>query len=423
MSGGFERGLLAVAAGLGAVLGLATGVHALLLFSAALLLTLGLAAVQARRRLRGLRAGRHAAASAFEGEEARVEIAVENRGRAAVTLVGITDSFGAALADRHALLDPGPLLPGRRHRLAYRAICSRLWGVYALGPLTLSVSDSLGLFTVRRLTTGDIRPFDLFPRVHPVRGLEHLGSRTSFAPSSHTAARAGQSVAYLGVRDFRPGDEVRRMHWPATARVGTPMVKELELDLLPHFTLFLDLARRHRAGTGRKSTLEYVVRTATSLLATACRQGDAFQLFADGGWPLVVPSGRGDLHLAFALDQLIRVKQEGQVDLLDLVDRELASVLPGSTVALLAASAFLDPDRLAATLAAFRSRRVRPILVAMDEDSFLPIDKRPRPRDEVAARVAALADTCRGLGALLAVLGAEDALAESLERPGWLEVA
>ncbi len=286
----------------------------------------------------------------------------------------------------------------------------------------MSVSDPLGLFTPRRVLP-DVRPFDLFPRVHPVGGLDRLGSRSSFVASEPTIARAGQSALYLGVRDFRAGDEVRRVHWPATARSSAPMVKEFELDLSPYFTLFLDLERGHRAGTGQKSTLEYVIRTAASLLACAARRGDTLQLFADGRRPIVVPPGRGDLHLALALDQLIRVRQDGAFDLLDLALREQAAVPPGSTAALLSASLFLDRGRLSEALGAWRARQIRPVVGAVDQDSFLRSDVRSRPRSDVQARTEELRNLSHAHGALLAVLAAEQDLELELMRPDWLESA
>jgi uncharacterized protein (DUF58 family) len=420
--GVLHRALLGGGAGLSVVLGLVLRAPSFVAFALALLLLVSLARVTARRRLARLDGRRSLGTGAFEGEEVRVEIALENRGRAPVSLVEVVDAFGAALADRKALLDPGPLPPGRRHRLAYRTQCSRLWGVYTVGPLGVSVSDPLGLFSPRRLLP-DIRPFDVFPRVHPVGGLERLGARSSFAPSEPTTARSGRSSAYLGVRDFRPGDEVRRVHWPATARYARPMVKEFELDLTPYFTLFLDLERDHRAGTGRKSTLEYVVRTAASLLAAAARRGDTVQLFGEGRETLTLPPGRGELHLAHALDRLIRVRQDGAHPLLDLVRREHAAVPPGSTAALVVASLFLDEGALAEAFGWMRARRVRPALVAVDMDSFLPIDRRPRPRAEVEARANALRALARSHGALLALFDADQDLPAELGRADWLEAA
>ena len=418
----FHRAFLAGAGGFSLFLGLALRAPAFLAFGLALLLLVAIAWGTARRRLSGLRARRRLGAGAFEDEEVRVEVALENHGRAPVSLVEVTDSFGAALADRKALLDPGPLRPGRRHRLAYRTLCSRLWGVYTVGPLTVSVSDALGLFSPRRVLP-DIGPFDLFPRVHPVGGLERLGSRASFTPSEPTTARAGQSAAYLGVRDFRAGDDVRRVHWPATARHGVPMVKQFELDLTPYFTLFLDLERDHRAGTGQKSTLEYVVRTGASLLASAARRGDTVQLFGESRQPVVVPPGRGELHLAHALDQLIRVRQDGARTLLDVALREQASVPPGSTAALLSATFFLDLDRLAEVLDGMRAHRARPALVAVDMDSFLPIDRRSRPRTDVHAQAQRLRLLARSHRALLALFDADHDLPAELARPDWLEDA
>jgi uncharacterized protein (DUF58 family) len=418
----FRRAFLVGAVGLSLVLGLATTRPALIAFALSVLLLVGLARASARRRLSGVFGQRRLAPSAFEDEELLVEIALENRGRASLQLVEVADSFGAALADRKVLLDAGPLRPGRRHRLSYRAHCSRLWGIYTVGPLAVSLSDPLGLFSPRRVLP-DIRPFDLFPRVHPVGGLERLGARKSLVSSDPTSSRPGQSALYLGVRDFRPGDEVRRVHWPATARAGVPMVKQFELDLTPYFTLFLDLEREHRAGTGRKSTLEYVVRTAASLLASAARRGETVQLYAEGREEVAVPPGRGELHLAYALDRLIRARQDGALALLDLVQREQAAVPRGSTAALLAATLFLDAERLGETFAWMRAQGVRPVLVAVDMDSFMPIDRRARPRAETQAQAHELRGVARAHGALLALLDAEHDLPAELGRPDWLGAA
>jgi uncharacterized protein (DUF58 family) len=409
-------------AGLALAMGSFLRLPALVAFSLSTLLLVALARRSARRRLAGVYGRRRLAPSAFEDDEVPVEIALENRGRAPLPLVEVTDSFGAALAEHKALLDPGPLRPGRRHRLSYRTRCSRLWGIYTVGPLEVSVSDALGLFSPRRVLP-DIRPFDVFPRVHPVGALESLGARTSFTPSEATAARSGQSPLYLGVRDFRAGDEVRRVHWPATARSGVPMVKQFELDRTPHFTLFLDLEREHRAGTGLKSTLEYVIRTASSLLASAARRGETVQLFGEARETIAVPPGRGELHLAYALDRLIRVRQDGALALLDLVRREQAAVPAGSTATLLSATWFLDTVRLADVFGWMRARGVRPVLVAVDMDSFTPIDRRARRRAEAEAQAMALRGVARAHAALLALLDAEQDLPTELGRPDWLGAA
>jgi uncharacterized protein (DUF58 family) len=393
---------------------------------AALVLTWGALLVSAfrsaRGRQRGLDAARELYPSAFEDDAVAVDVLLENRSGRAAHLVEIADSFGAGMAERQALLEPGPLPPWRRRRLRYRTFCSKRWGIYPVGPLRIATCDPMGLFHVER-RTASVELFTVFPRVSEMAGIERLGARASLARQEATAGRAGQSAHYLGVRDYRPGDDVRRIHWPATARRGTAVVKEYELDLTPYFTLFLDLSRAHRAGTGLKSTLEYVVRTAASLVWSAARRGDLTQVFAEGAEPLFVPPGRGEVHLAFALQELVKARQEGGADPLDLVARHAAHLPEGSTAALLSATTELDLARLGEVLESLRGRGVRAVVLCVEADTFLAIDRRSPPRERVAARGEELLLFLRSRGVAGAVLTAEQDLASELARADLFEEA
>jgi len=70
-----------------------------------------------------------------------------------------------------------------------------------------------------------------------------------------------------------------------------------------------------------------------------------------------------------------------------------------------------------------QARHVRPALVAVDVDSFLPIDRHPRPRAEVEAQADALRAVARSHRGLVALFGAEQDLPTELGRPDWLEAA
>jgi uncharacterized protein (DUF58 family) len=227
----------------------------------------------------------------------------------------------------------------------------------------------------------------------------------------------------MGVRDYRPGDDLRRIHWPATARRGTPAVKEYEVDLTPYFALFLDLDRRHRAGTGLKSTLEYVVRTAASLVWSATRHGHVVEVHGEAARSLFLPPGRGELHLTHALYELIHVRQDGTTPLLDVVEQYRTFLPEGATAALLFGTIAVDPGRLEETLEAFGARGVRPLLVFVDSDSFAPIDHWAQPR----ARVREQSEVLRGLlsarGVPGAILAAEHELSAELARPDFGEPA
>ena len=418
--GGRVHASLLLAVVLIAVAGAVLGSTALTGLAAAWTALLLVSRTRALRQARVLSADREVPSSGLEDEAVPVEIALDNRGRRAALFTEILDDFGPALADRQALLEPGPLPGGRRRRLRYRTACSRRWGMYTVGPLRLTTGDPFGLFRAV-VPLAPPAPFAVFPRLVEMPALFRLGGAPSLAPQELAEARAGQGPLVLGVRDYRAGDDVRRMHWPAFARRGSPAVRELERDLLPYLTLFLDLAKGHRAGTGLKSTLEYLVRTAASVLWSASRRGDLAQLFAEGAEATFVPPGRGVAHLADALYALIRVRQEGSTDLLDLIERHGPHVPVRSTVVILSGTTALDAERLGFLLDAFAARGVTVAVLAMEADSFLPIDRLASSLEIVRARRRALLAFLRARGVSGAVLGSEDDLPTTLARPDLLD--
>jgi len=375
-----------------------------------------LSALAARRGLGGLRVSREIYPSAFEGDEVGVGLVLESD--RPVRRIEIADAFGAAIVTEQRMLEPGPVGPGVRRRLGYSALCSRQWGIHAVGPVQVARSDPAGLFRARR-DLPVVEEFAVFPRVYDVAGLAPLGAQRSLAPHEASASRTGQGLLYLGVRDYRPGDDLRQIHWPATARRGTLVVKEREVDLAPYFTLFVDLERRHRAGTGLKSTHVYVVRTAASIVWSAVRAGGFVQLEGAGRQPLHVPPGRGENHLAFALHELIRAVQDGGTPLPELALQHLPSVPAGSTAVLLSGTLFVELGALDEVLEGLRWRGARPVVVLVDNFSFPAISGWPPSRAEIVEKRREAEYFLRSRGVPMRILGEADDLEAALGRGGF----
>jgi uncharacterized protein (DUF58 family) len=397
------------------LLGLGLGVDAASALGGAGLVLCLLAWASARRRLRGLRARRRVYPSAFEEDAVEVELVVESDRPA--RLVEIADAFGPAMALEQRLLEPGPVFPGRPRRLSYQAFCSRAWGIHAVGPLQVVAADAAGLFHAWKRFP-DVQDFAVFPRVYDVARLGESGARPTLAPREAAAARAGRSLLYLGVRDYRAGDDLRHVHWPASARRGALVVKEFELDLCPYVTVIADFDRRHRAGTGRKSTFEYVVRTAASAVWTAVRAGSFVQVLGSDARGLLVPPGRGPDHLTFALYELIRAQQDGAAPFLDAVLAALPRVPPASTAVLVSGSVFLDLGQLEEVLEGFRDRAVRPLVFLVDNFSFPAIEGWPPPRAEIVEKMREVTFFLRSRGVPVRVLREADDLETALGPKG-----
>jgi uncharacterized protein (DUF58 family) len=412
-------GFLSGAAAIAALLGVASSSAALVGFGAGWAAILALSFLLGRSSLSRLRVERKLPPSAFEGDLLTVDVGIENHGSRDARFVLAEDVFGAGLADRQAVLEPGPLPARHRRVLSYRAFVARQWGLYAVGPLSVGRSDPLGLFYARR-ELPRMELFEVYPRAAFIEALGTPGGRASLASRDVTAAAAGQSLVYRGVREYRAGDDVRRIHWPATARRGTPMVRENERDLQPVFMLFLDLERRGRAGIGRKSTLEYLVRVGASLLWTAHRRGDAFGLAAEAERPLVVPPAQGEDHLAAVLHELVVAKQTGSRSVLELVERDRDLTPPGATAVILSATTEVDGDSLEQTLLALRATAAEPVVVAIDAPAFTPVDRPPVPVEKAHALRRALGERLTSLEVPWAILGPEEKPEDAVVRPDFL---
>jgi uncharacterized protein (DUF58 family) len=413
------RGFLTAVAVLAGLLGFASDSPALVGFAFGWALILALAFLASHRALVGLVGRRRIGANAFEGDLLTVDLALENHGGRARRFVVASDTFGAGLADRQSVLEPGPLPSMHRRVLSYRAFVARQWGLYTVGPLSLGAWDPLGLaFSAREIPRLDA--FEVFPQTYEIEALSTQAGRATISPRDSTAAAAGSSLLFRGVRDFEAGDDVRRIHWPATARRGSPMVREFERDQQPAFVLFLDLDRRGRAGIGRKSTLEYLVRIGASLLWTAHRRGDVFGLVAEGENEVLVPPGQDEAHLAATMHELVRARQNGSTSLLDIADRHVEWLPPGTTAVLLLANPDLDLADLGQTIQRFRAFSIRPLVVAVDTLHFTPVDRPPTPVEVAAERRQALIQCLVDRDVAATILSPDETPEEALQRPDFL---
>src|SRR5262245_6690903 len=120
-------------------LGIALRRPAFLALAGAWIGFLALSSWWARRGLDGIRVSREVYPSAFENDEVAVTLLFESA--RPVRRIEIADSFGAAIVTEQRMLEPGPVGPGVRRRLGYTTICSRQWGIYTVGPVTVSRSD------------------------------------------------------------------------------------------------------------------------------------------------------------------------------------------------------------------------------------------------------------------------------------------
>jgi len=224
----------------------------------------------------------------------------------------------------------------------YSVRCQRR-GSYQIGPLVAIASDPLGLAQRETLVC---EPFELL--VHPRVDLvddRPLTRQFEDPPIRPPVSRPWPSgLEFYGMREYKPGDDLRRIVWRATARTGKVMVREAEQGITDRITIVLDndrVAHSHD-GAGFSDSFETGVRAAASLGIRHLREGYEVTIETNAG-PLVRPLRKGTAQLTL-LDALARV-DTSRTPLTGAITRLLASPSRG------AHNVFITP-RLTSTEAA-----------------------------------------------------------------------
>jgi uncharacterized protein (DUF58 family) len=115
-------------------------------------------------------------------------------------------------------------------------------------------------------------------------------------------------LEFYGMREYVPGDDLRRIVWRATARTGKVMVREAEQGITDHITLILDTDRggHSRDQQGESESFEAGIRAAASLGVRHLRDGYEVRVETNGG-PLTRPL-RGAGSQLMLLDALARLE-------------------------------------------------------------------------------------------------------------------
>jgi uncharacterized protein (DUF58 family) len=284
------------------VFGRVIGGLPILLFAYGLVLLLVAGFVLAARRMRmeGERSGLFPRAQ--QGDRLNVEVVLRaRRGVSAFVLEErVPEKLGRPVRVPVSRLPSGSAVS---HRYSLR--CTRR-GVYEVGPLVAVTSDPLGL-TQRDHEVAPRFELLVHPRVEEVsdRPLTRQFEDPPIRPPVSKPFPTG--LEFYGMRDYKPGDDLRRIVWRASARMGKLMVREAEQGITDRITIIIDTDRGQHSHEGEYSeSFETGVSAAASLAVRHLRDGYEIRLEGNRG-PLIRPV-RGHSGQLPVLDALARAE-------------------------------------------------------------------------------------------------------------------
>jgi uncharacterized protein (DUF58 family) len=196
-------------------------------------------------------------------QSARVAIILQNSSGRRNPLQLAEEQVHYLLRDRPRFVLPA-MDPGDIRQVDYE-IRSQVRGRYRLGPLTLRKRDPYGLATV---TTSLPASTDVLvlPRTE-VLGRGHPRAHGVGAEGSipHMVALHGEDD--VAVRSYREGDDLRRIHWPATAHRSELMVRQEDRPARRRAVMVLDSRASGHQGSGAMGSFEWAVAATASVAA------------------------------------------------------------------------------------------------------------------------------------------------------------
>lgn len=340
-------------------------------------------ALLAQPALRGIRLQRTARlVRATVGEVIEERFEVVNLSRWPCLWLEVRNQSTLPLAGGSRLLTN--LGPRRRRFYTARHLLVQR-GLYPLGPTLLTSGDFFGLFRRQRLIPAQsallVLPmlFELPDFSLPAGSLS--GGRSAYFKAQDVTPHAA------GLREYAPGDPLRRVHWPATARHSRLMVKEFEQEGEAPVWIFLDARREVQAGRPRspivwderrwlpsplsvslaEHTLEYAVSAAASLARCLLRRRYPVGLACSTARPVILPPERGDRQLARLLETLALVQADGELPFESLILRQGRLLPRGVHLVLITPAA---QDGLLQAVESLVRRRLQLFVVLIDAQSF-----------------------------------------------------
>ncbi len=213
------------------------------------------------------------------GQPAAVHLTLTNEGRTPSGALLLEDQVPYVLGPRPRFMLEG-IGHGWKRQVTYR-VRADVRGRYEIGPMGVRVSDPFGLVLLGRAFQTSV-PLTVTPRTVRLPDIS-LGGAFSGSGDNRPRAFASGSAEDVTVREYRRGDDLRRVHWRSSARIGELMVRREEQPWQSRATVFLDNRTRAHRGQGVASSLEAGVSMAASVAMHLSHRGFTVRLVTAGG--------------------------------------------------------------------------------------------------------------------------------------------
>ncbi len=217
-----------------------------------------------KRQVRSLRVRRRAPKQGQEKDSIVVTYEISNFSPFVIFDLVLKDSFSGS--EKFQIEREIKIKAHQRIKVNEEFVLNAGMGEKFFSGLSVKLSDPLGFLSEEKVFDHD-QLFEVYPLIEGPSRINATTNSYSYHFGEIDISKKGESTNFMGVREYRPGDAIKKMNWRQTFKHQRAIVNVYEKNVNKTFTLLFNCDARLHSGEGAQSTFEYLK---DELLSLAC---------------------------------------------------------------------------------------------------------------------------------------------------------
>jgi uncharacterized protein (DUF58 family) len=239
-----------------------------------------------------------------EGQTVTSEMLITNESDTPC-LINVHEEYPYGLELLGGSTDYLAFVPSNSQRILSNVLNADFRGHYLLPQPISRTTDELNLRERQVLETGRPSYLTILPRIEDLSDFPVSPRSSQPEIGSFRSGSVGVGTEFFGIRDYLPGDDIRRINWKASARTDFLLSNEYEREHVTNICLIADLSSPAR------DDLKWVVRTSASIATYLLRTRNRLGLVVLGEGVSYVRIETGRRQLLRVLDKLVTAEPGG----------------------------------------------------------------------------------------------------------------
>lgn len=265
-----------------------------------------------------------------EGDYLSVKLSFSNKGFLPLFNSAIVDFLECDIEEKYRRFFFNWVRPSIKVVLDYGCVCE-LRGLYTLGPVKLRFYDFLSFFYMEKEYRIESKVY-VYPKAFTIKRM--IESARGDLPwlGLETRVVSSDDYEFFGVREYKEGDPIKRIHWFSTAKNNELVVREYQVYRFYQAALLFVLTKEENFGAGKENITEYIIKMTASLAKYFIEKDICVEILSHTGRLNHFPPNKGLYYLDEIFKFCAMIKAESKISLNELLQEYFQYASMHSTI-------------------------------------------------------------------------------------------